>query len=97
MMRPTIKRHVLPWAALVLLVGVELALVALHAGWVAPVLGVVMAACIALGPMRLLEAPAQAHVFALAGVFWLGIVLLGLGSLDPLTRHDQPAFVHAEP
>ena len=44
-----------------------------------------MAVLIALGYMRLLTAPAVAKGFAIAGIFWL-TVLLGLAMTDPLTR-----------
>jgi cytochrome c oxidase subunit IV len=44
-----------------------------------------MAALVALGYMRLLSAPDIARGFAIAGVFWL-VVLLGLTMTDPLTR-----------
>ena len=45
----------------------------------------VMAALVAFGYMRLLSAPAIAKGFAIAGVFWL-TVLLGMTMTDPLTR-----------
>jgi hypothetical protein len=44
-----------------------------------------MAILVALGFMRLLTAPDIARGFAIAGVFWL-TVLLGLVMTDPLTR-----------
>ena len=46
---------------------------------------VAMAAIVALGFMNLGRGPATARIFAIAGIFWL-IVLLCLGSVDPLTR-----------
>jgi caa(3)-type oxidase subunit IV len=46
---------------------------------------VIMAAVVALGYMRLLDAPDIAKGFAIAGLFWL-TVLLGLAMTDPLTR-----------
>jgi hypothetical protein len=46
--------------------------------------------------MRLARAPDVASAFALAGVFWLA-VLMGLGSLDPATRHDMPVAVRTVP
>ena len=45
----------------------------------------IMAVLVALGYMRLLDAPAIARGFAMAGIFWLAI-LLGLAMTDPLTR-----------
>ncbi len=50
---------------------------------------VVMAALVALGYMRLLSAPSIARGFAIAGIFWLTI-LLGLTMTDPLTRALYP-------
>lgn len=44
-----------------------------------------MAVLVALGYMRLLDAPVIARGFAVAGIFWLAI-LLGLAMTDPLTR-----------
>jgi hypothetical protein len=44
-----------------------------------------MAVLVALGFMRLLTAPDIAKSFAIAGIFWL-TVLLGLVMTDPLTR-----------
>jgi len=44
-----------------------------------------MAILVALGYMRLLDAPSIARGFAVAGMFWLAI-LLGLAMTDPLTR-----------
>ncbi len=44
-----------------------------------------MAVLVALGFMRLLAAPDIAKGFAIAGIFWL-TVLLGLAMTDPLTR-----------
>ena len=45
----------------------------------------IMAALVAFGYMRLLSAPVIARGFAVAGMFWLAI-LLGLAMTDPLTR-----------
>jgi caa(3)-type oxidase subunit IV len=44
-----------------------------------------MVVLVALGFMRLLTAPDIARGFAVAGIFWL-TVLLGLAMTDPLTR-----------
>ena len=46
---------------------------------------VIMAVLVALGYMRLLSAPDIAKGFAIAGLFWL-TVLLGLAMTDPMTR-----------
>jgi hypothetical protein len=42
---------------------------------------------VALTYMRLAKTGGTASAFALAGVFWL-MVMFGLGSMDPATRHD---------
>jgi cytochrome c oxidase subunit 4 len=48
---------------------------------------VAMVALVAFGFMEIATAPPAAHLFAAAGLLWLAI-LLGLGSVDPLTRTD---------
>ncbi len=54
-----------------------------------PFIGLTMAALVALTFMRLGKGRGLVPVFAVAGMFWL-CVLLGLGTLDPFTRHDIP-------
>ena len=54
-----------------------------------PFIGIGMAALVALTYMRLGNSQGLTPVFAVAGVFWL-CVMLGLGSLDSFTRHDIP-------
>ena len=49
--------------------------------------GVLMVAVVAAGIMEVRRGPALVRAFALAAMFWL-LVLLGLGSADPLTRTD---------
>ena len=44
-----------------------------------------MVAVVAFGFMEISRAPPAAHLFAVAALLWLAI-LLGLGSMDPLTR-----------
>jgi hypothetical protein len=46
--------------------------------------------------MRLPGAPTLAAVFVVAGMFWLA-VLIGLGGLDPATRHDIPVSTPKPP
>jgi len=46
---------------------------------------IVMAVLVALAYMRLLSGPELGRGFAIAGLFWLAI-LLGLSIMDPLTR-----------
>ena len=52
-----------------------------------PALG--MAAIVVLVFMRVGSGPAIIRGFAVAGVFWL-IILLGLGTMDPMTRAVYP-------
>jgi hypothetical protein len=49
--------------------------------------GVLMVATVALGFMELKRGIVLVRAFAVAAIFWL-LVLLGLGSVDPLTRTD---------
>ena len=86
------RRHridLIIWLVLLLLAATELgaSFLPLPAG-TRPILllpAATMAVVVALGYMRLLAAPDIAKAFAIAGVFWLTI-LLGLTMADPLTR-----------
>jgi cytochrome c oxidase subunit 4 len=49
--------------------------------------GVLMVVAVALAFMEVRRGPVLVRAFAVAGLFWL-LVLLGLGSVDPLTRTD---------
>ena len=49
--------------------------------------GVVMVATVAIGFMEVKRGFVLVRAFAVAALFWL-LVLLGLGSADPLTRTD---------
>jgi cytochrome c oxidase subunit IV len=84
------------WVALLALMAVELGAALLHFGAIAPAVGIAMALVVAFVFMRLRDAPALSRIFALAGVFWL-ILLLGLTSLDTFTRSDYPAPMPTEP
>ena len=83
---------VLNWLALVLLLGGEVVAAKLHAGWIAFILGPIMIVLVAIGFMRMLKASPLAHIFAMAGLFWL-LILVGLGGIDFFARHDYPAPV----
>jgi caa(3)-type oxidase subunit IV len=86
------KRHrldLLVWLALLCVAAVEFgtSFLPIPAG-TRPILmlaSAIMAVLVALGYMRLLNAPGIARGFAVAGMFWLA-VLLGLAMTDPLTR-----------
>jgi hypothetical protein len=80
------------WLVLMVLIGSEL----IVRGVTALVIGAAMAAIVALTYMRLARHRDVSSAFALATVFWL-LVLLGLGSMDPATRHDIPVSQHAAP
>lgn len=83
----------LTWAGLMLLLAVEVAGTLLFGlGNAAPFIGLLMAGLIATFFMHADEGPGLIRVFALAGAFWL-CVLLGLGSLDAVTRVDHPVVM----
>jgi caa(3)-type oxidase subunit IV len=88
-MRKQHRLDLLIWLALLIVATVEVgaSLLPIPAG-TRPVLMVpaaIMATLVALGYMRLLSAPDLARGFAIAGAFWVA-VLLGLAMMDPLTR-----------
>lgn len=88
-MRNRHRLDLLIWLALLIMAATEfgLAFLPIPAG-ARPLLllpAAIMAAVVALGYMRLLNAPDLARGFAIAGMFWL-VVLLGLAMNDPLTR-----------
>jgi hypothetical protein len=88
-MKPRHRSGLLTWVALLLAATVEFGVSFLSIpNGVRPILilpSVGMAILVALGFMRLLAAPDIAKSFAIAGIFWL-TVLLGLVMTDPLTR-----------
>jgi len=85
----------LVWFVLALLLGTECLMGQFTAtAWWAPAVGLVMAALVAATYMRLLRTGGLAMIFALAGVFWLA-VMMGLGGLDPVTRHDVASPSHS--
>ena len=88
-----IRSLVLCWAVLLALAAVEFGLSFAPIGrdWRTVLLAfpVIMATIIAMVFMRLPSAPSIARGFAFAGLVWLTI-LIGLASMDPLTRHFYP-------
>lgn len=88
-MKPRHRSGLLTWLALLLAAALEFGVSFLSVPpFVRPILilpSVGMAILVALSFMRLLAAPDIAKGFAIAGVFWL-TVLLGLAMTDPLTR-----------
>lgn len=83
---------VLPWVALLLLLGAEIGAALLHAGWVATVIAPVMVALVVLFFMRIGDETPLSRIFALSGVFWV-LILIGLGGIDFVVRRDVPAPV----
>ena len=83
-------RLALTWLGLMLLLAVEIWGAATHRGWVAWAAAPLMVALVATVFMHVTKASAIARIFALAGVFWV-LVLLGLGSVDFFARRDFPA------
>lgn len=55
-----------------------------------------MALIVSMTFMRLASTGGTAAIFAMAGVFWL-CILIGVGSLDFATRHDVPVSMRTEP
>lgn len=88
---PALTRLLLSWLLLLLLGGAEFAACFLPlTRSLRPLVmipGVLMAVVVAVSFMEVGRGPAIVRAFAVAAVFWL-IVLLGLGSADPLTRTD---------
>ena len=88
-MSPRHRSNLLTWLALLLAAALEfgLSFVSLPPA-VRPILllpSMAMVVLVALGFMRLLTAPDIAKGFAIAGIYWL-TVLLGLAMTDPMTR-----------
>jgi caa(3)-type oxidase subunit IV len=92
-MRRQHRFNLIIWLALLLSAAIEFGASFLSIpAEIRPVLilpAVMMASLVSLGYMRLPTAPDLAKAFAIAGVFWLTI-LLGLAMTDPLTRAIYP-------
>lgn len=90
------RRLLIAWTLLMLLLLVELGMVLLPLppwGRTAILLpAVAMAGIVAVAFMEVPRSPIVARGLAVAGLFWLA-VLLGLGSIDPLTRILYPVGV----
>ena|SRR5205085_2149228 len=95
----TPRRLLVAWAALLGLLGIELAASFLPLAHSARVLllvpAVLMAAVVAAVFMEIGRGSALVRLFAAAGLLWL-LILLALGSLDPLTRIDYQVPVAAK-
>ena len=99
-MRTSARRMGLAWLALLVLIGAEAGVAFLRPGaFGVPLLLLAMAGTLAIVMllfMRLREASGLSQTFAVGGLLWLAI-LLGLGSIDPLTRTDTPTPVQPGP
>ncbi len=86
---PELRPLLLTWLLLMLLGGVEFAVSYLPMARVwRPLImipGALMVIAVAVSFMEVRRGPVLVRAFAVAGLFWL-LVLLGLGSADPLTR-----------
>ena len=88
-----LRRLLLTWALLMVLLAIEFGAAFLPLGRSARPLvlvpAVLMVAAVGILFMQIGRGIAIVRLFAVAGLLWLTI-LLGLGSLDPLTRTDYP-------
>ena len=69
--------------------GVEIIGALTHEPWFAAAAAPVMIALVAFGYMRLRAETPLSRIFAIAGLFWLAI-MLSLGNLDFIVRRNQP-------
>ena len=88
-----IRRLIIAWLWLLALAAVEFAasFLPLPRAW-RPLLlipAALMAMIVGIRFMEVKKGPPLVRAFALAALFWL-LVLLALGSADPLTRHNYP-------
>ena len=88
---PKLRGLLLAWLMLLVLGSVEFAASYLPlARGLRPLVmipGVLMVLTVAIGFMEVRRGPVLVRAFTVAAMFWL-FVLLGLGSVDPLTRTD---------
>ena len=78
----------LAWGGLLLLLALQLGSALLfHLPATASLFGLVEAVVVLLVFMRVRQGSPLMHIFGLTGLFWL-LVLLTLGTLDPVTRSD---------
>jgi len=86
---PRLRPLLITWLLLLLLGGIELAAayLPLPRAWRPLIMmpGVLMVIAVAVNFMEVRRGPVIVRAFAVAGLFWL-FILLALGSADPLTR-----------
>ncbi len=99
-MRRALRPVIGTWLLLMLLLAAEFGVSFLPFRRVGPVVivatGAAMVVVVGFAFMHLRRASGLAQMFALAGIFWL-LVLMTLGSMDPLTRTDYPVPVTRYP
>ncbi len=92
-MTPNVRRLLLSWTLLMILAALEFGASFLPLGRserpLVLVPAVLMVAGVAILFMQVGRGPTIVRLFAVAALLWLTI-LLGLGSLDPMTRTDFP-------
>ena len=90
-MRARIRALAITWLVLLVLLAIEFggSFLPIPRAWrpLLLVLALLMVATTMVMYMNVRRGPTIVRGFAVAGLFWL-IVLLGLGSLDAMTRHD---------
>jgi cytochrome c oxidase subunit 4 len=90
-MNPRFRNLVLAWMILLVLLATEFSTsflsLARSARPMVLIPAVVMVAAVGIVFMQVTRGPTVVRLFAVAGLLWLSI-LLGLGSLDPMTRTD---------
>jgi cytochrome c oxidase subunit 4 len=95
-MPPRLPRLLIAWVLLLGLLGIEFGVAMLSfAPWLRALIllpAMAMAVIVGVVFMEVGRGPVVARGFAVAGLFWL-LVLLGLGSMDPLTRTDYHTTV----
>jgi cytochrome c oxidase subunit IV len=92
MWRDAVRGPLITWLVLILLLAAELLTTLTHFGVLSLPIGIVMACAVAMFFMHLRRSSPLSRIFVAAGVFWL-LVLLGLGTIDPLTRTNYPVSV----
>jgi cytochrome c oxidase subunit IV len=90
MWHDAVRGPLVAWSALILLLAAELATTLLQVGTLSLPIGLGMVGVAAAAFMKPQMASSLSRIFVAAGIFWL-LVLLGLGTMDPLTRTDYPA------
>ncbi len=89
-------RLVLAWAVLLALLVLQVVAALAHVGWATGLLAPLMIGIVAFLFMDLGRASALSRIFAMAGLFWL-VILIGLTSVDFLARHDYPTPMLTRP